>query len=402
MYSPKKLLLLISFLAMLLIAGNALAGAKIPINDTSYFDLGFRVQALGINTDGYKYSDFDASDPDMGLKDQRYFKVRRARFRLKGVINEKFSAFLQTDASNKDVVLIDAFITVKADKWLQFIMGRNMAPVMRQNLTSSGVLMTIDRPGLAYRPLTWGARSLHTFANATYVGSGLASSPDAVRDNGLTLFGSGQVGESGGFKYYAGIYNGIQAGQNDEDRFAFRAQYNFWNPEAGYFQSSTYLGKKKTLGIGFAYDVQKEAGAETTTDAGLADYSLWTADAFLELPTGGGSFTLEGAYTNSDFGDHVDYKKSQGTGFYGQAGYYLNSGWQPWVLYETFTSDADADADGNVLGSYTSFRVGLTWFLQGQQANIKLGYESFKSEVPMDAKDQDTVNSVVLGFYTTY
>ena len=44
--------------------------------------------------------------------------------------------------------------------------------------------------------------------------AGLASSPDAVRDNGLTLFGSGALGSKGtsNLKYYAGIYNGIQAG----------------------------------------------------------------------------------------------------------------------------------------------------------------------------------------------
>lgn len=375
----------------LLVAGSALAGAKLKIDDESSINLAFRVQTLGISTD----RDLDTSTA--GWENYMEWKVRRARFRLGAVVNEHVSCFLQTDHSGKDVQMIDAFINMKVNPWLQFIMGRNMAPALRQNMTSSGALMCIDRPGSAYRSLTWGARALHTFSNATFMSSGLSSSVDAVRDNGLTVFGSGPAGSSGNFKYYAGIYNGIQAGPNDEHRTSFRAQYNLWDAEAGYYNSSTYLGKKKTLAFGFAYDAQKEVG-DMGSGTAMVDYALMTVDVFLEYPTTGGSFTFEGAYIKNDFDDHPDMLHAQGPSMYVQAGYYVNSGWQPWFMYESFSSDATATVDE---GSFTNMRIGVTRFLKGQNANIKLGYESFKSELPI-VGNEDTIASMVLGFYTTY
>ncbi len=389
-------------LAVVLFAGTALAGANIPINDNASLNLGYRVQALLINTDANL-------DNEGGLDTYRYFKVRRGRLRLGAKVGDRMTAFLQTDASNKDVQLIDAFINFKVSPWLQFIMGRNMAPASRQNLTSSGALMAIDRPGLAYKSLTWGMRALNRFSNTTASGTaagGVTGSPDAVRDNGLTIFGSNALG-GGGLKYYVGMYNGIQAGVDDKDRFTFRAQYNLWDAEAAYFQSSTYLGKKKTLALGVSYDTQKEVAANTfEVDKPYADYTYTTVDVFLELPSSNGNaLTVEAAWMNLDMNDTGDFMNTQGSGFYGQAGYYLNSGWQPWVCYETFDSDAIADADGKKTGKFTQFRVGLTYFLEGQHANIKLGYESYKADQPFAAsatETADTINTITLGFYTTY
>jgi len=395
-------------LAIVAFATSAMAGANIPINDNASLNLGYRVQALLINTD----MDLDGEG---GLDTYRQFKVRRGRLRLGAKVGDHMTAFLQTDAVNKDVLLIDAFVNFKVNPWLQFIMGRNMAPASRQNLTSSGALMAIDRPGLAYKSLTWGMRAVNRFANSTAVGTapaGVDGSPDAVRDNGLTIFGSNGLG-SGGLKYYVGMYNGIQdggdyGGNNDKDRFTFRAQYNLWDAEAAYFQSSTYLGKKKTLAIGVSYDMQSEIAGYNDADDNpmLTDYTYTTVDVFLELPSSNGNaLTVEGAWMNLDLNDAAPYMNAQGSGFYGQAGYYLNSGWQPWVCYETFDSDATADEDGK-LGKFTQFRVGLTYFLEGQHANIKLGYESYKSDRPFygagDDETADTINTITLGFYTTY
>ncbi len=157
--------------------------------------------------------------------------------------------------------MIDAFVTYKADPWLQFYMGRNMAPSSRQATTTSGALMAMDRPGQVYKALNWGTRYKYAFDSQHVHGTGIDTGNDAVRDNGLTVFGSGDVGDNGHLKYYAGMYNGANTtgvAGNDKDHFAFRAQYNLWDAEGGYYNSSTYLGKKKTLGIGVSYDMQDE------------------------------------------------------------------------------------------------------------------------------------------------
>ncbi len=390
-------------LVLILVAGTALAGAKLKVSDEAYIDLGYRLQAYVQNT-------------DVGDTSEREFRIRRARFRMKGVVNDKVSIFLQTDVSGggKPMEMIDAFVTYKADPWFQFYMGRNMAPSNRQALTSSGALMALDRPRLVNESLTWGAGGARP--------SMVDSSPDRVRDNGLTLFGSNAAGE-GGFKYYAGIYNGVQydtdptitddVASDDADRFAVRAQYNFWNAEGGYYNSSTYLGKKKTLGIGVSYDMQSDVGASDVYDTSgtptgarkLVDYSLMTADAFLELPfDNGGSLTAEAGYSMLDYGDAVEFNMYQGSGVYGQFGYMFNNGLQPWFLYETKTSDATEAANGGTAGNWTNMRFGLTYFVKGHNANVKLAYESYKRELAGAAGDpkDSTTDQFTFGWFVNY
>jgi len=43
-----------------------------------------------------------------------------------------------------------------------------MAPAQRSNLTSSGGFLALDRPGITYRTLSWGARGKYAFTNTTF------------------------------------------------------------------------------------------------------------------------------------------------------------------------------------------------------------------------------------------
>jgi len=389
----RTLILLMALILVAMASSTALAGAKLKISDEAMMDLGYRIQVLGLQTETDR-------NEDAGLESYRDWKIRRARFRLKTVVNEYVWGFLQTDVSGNHLVLKDAFIVFNAHpQWASFYVGQNMAPANRQNLTSSGALMAVDRPGLAYTSLTWGARTRYAFTMSGYQDSGLRNPQGVERDLGATIFGSGALSDMASLKYYVGIYNGIQAAGEDNDRFSARAQVNFWDPEPSYYNSSTYLGGKKTLGIGVSFDTQSSVAAVADT---MVDYTYMSVDGFLEYPMGSGSLTVEGAWTNTDFDDVSAYAISQGSGFYGQAGYYVNK-WQPWVMFETFTSDAP-EVDGKDPGKFTTIRVGLTYYIAGQNANIKLGYENFKSDVTYDVggEEVDTVNSFVLGFYTTY
>lgn len=371
-------------------AREAFAGAKLQINDTSSIDFGYRLQVLNIYTD----KDLDGDGKWDSYDD---WNVRRARLRVGSVINEHVSIFLQTDISTNTVQMIDAYIQLKRDNWLQLIVGQNMAPGSRQNLTSSGALMAIDRPGQAYKSLTWGLRAASTFNTVKFADTPGLSGPMGVRDVGGTLFGSGSLGDNLSMKYYVGTYDGVQAAGNDEERMAARVQFNLGDAEGGYYNSSTYLGKKRTIGVGVSFDSQKKVFAfPGATDA--ADYTFLSADLFAEQPVGGGSLTFEGAFTQVDLGGKAETDHIEGSGFYAQFGYLLPNGkLQPWFLYEDWGADNSSD-----MGSYSLMRAGFTWFLAGQNANIKLGYENFTSGADLTAGGEDAVSSIVLGFFTNF
>jgi hypothetical protein len=326
--------------------------------------------------------------------------------------------FLQTEFSNDsvnsggDVRLIDAFITFKPRDWFQLVGGERMAPASRQNLTSSGALMTVDRPGSNNYTLTWGLRGQTQFNNSAIAGTRGGSVGDvSVRDLGVTLFGSTSTSDKLHFKYYAGASDGSTARTSDEERFTLRAQVNYGDAEPGYFGLSTYLGKKQTFGFGAAYDTQSDFAADidtaTNTVVGSLDYKYWTIDAFAEQPIGPGSLTFEAAYSDLDLDDPqgvlgnsggttlsggVNADQTQGSGFYAQTGYYINK-WQPWFLYEDWDADGNNDA-----GDWSAYRVGLSYFFAGHNANVKVGYENTDNKTP-GAND---IQTFVLGAYITF
>ena len=215
-----------SYLSSALVAASpALAGAKLKVNDKTTIDLGFRLQAL------YIQDEFNI-DGDDTLDDINTFRIRRARLRLKAVIGDHVEVFMQTEAApisgtGLDMRLIDGFVTLKANKWARLVVGLNMAPASRQNVTSSGALMAIDRPGNAYKSLTWGTRVLRSFSTRTVVPStGNFATPVAVRDTGATFFGSGSFSDTLHLKYYLGVYDGNPAPGNDTFRTTARVQLN--------------------------------------------------------------------------------------------------------------------------------------------------------------------------------
>ncbi len=379
-------------------AGSVWAGAELKIDDESSINLGFRVQAYTVFTD----SDLDG---DGDFESQTDFRVRRARLRLLGKVNSLISAFIQTEftddagGSGGDMRIIDAFVRVNYNPWAQLYAGQNMAPSSRQSLTSSGAMMAIDRPGNNTKNLTWGTRSLGRFSTTTISDTDAGLRGDnAVRDMGLTLFGSGSLSDTSHLKYYFGFYDGVQRGTANSEknlRMTGRAQLNFFDSEPGYYNSSTYLGKKKTLGFGVSYDVQDEV--QDAAAGGYADYTYFSVDAFAEWPMGNGTLTAEAAFSDLDLdGANANALRSEGDGFYVQAGYFQNN-WQPWIEFESWDSAATSGQ-----GDYDAYRVGITYYFKGQNANVKLGLESFNPDINFSGTTEDSINTIVLGFYTTY
>ena len=402
MFNPNKLwLVLLSSCALIFSSASVQAGVKITDEKSgTVVDLGGRLQYLTLFNDGSFDNDVE-------------YKVRRARIRLGITPHPWWSMFLQTEFSDDDVNsggdvrMIDAFITFKPRDWFQLIGGERMAPASRQNLTSSGALMTVDRPGSNNYTLTWGLRGQTQFNNSAISGTRGGSVGDvSVRDLGATLFGSTSTSEKLHFKYYAGVSDGSTARTSDEERFTLRAQVNYGDAEPGYFGLSTYLGKKQTLGFGAAYDTQSDFAADSVTGQSV-DYKYWTVDAFAEQPIGPGTVTFEAAYSDLDLDDTqnplgsaigaplsgaVNADQTQGSGYYAQTGYYINK-WQPWLMYEDWDSDGNNDA-----GDWSAYRVGLSYFFAGHNANVKVGYENTDNKTT----GQNDIQTFVLGAYITF
>jgi hypothetical protein len=68
-------------------------------------------------------------------------------------------------------------------------------------------------------------------------------------------------------------------------------------------------------------------------------------------------------------------------------------------LFEYEEWDGDAASD---LGDYSSYRIGVSYFLKGHNANIKVGYESFEPDENFSGTNEDDLSTFVIGLYTTY
>ncbi len=399
--------LILCAVAVCAIGAQAFAAAVIQGDDEIKVDVGVRVQALAVATEKDR-------DGDGTLESDVDGKIRRARLRVGADVGPVMRGFIQTevaspdDGAGYDMRVIDAVIIARPDPRLEIYAGQYMAPASRQNVTGSAALMAIDRPGINYKTLTWGTRSVSAFANNTIAETDAGLRGDlAVRDVGLTLFGRSDLSDNVHGKCYLGVYDGIQAGTTDEVRLTGRAQVNLFDAEPKYFNNSLYLGGKRTVGIGASVDQQSSVAPDE--DGGEVDYLFYTVDGFVEWPCGAGSLTLEAAYEVLDLDDAVrmdhdgdvstaarDATQSQGDGFYVQTGYFIN-GWQPWLAYEQWNSD---HAEGR--GSYDMVRAGLSYFLKGHSANIKAGYERLESEVCLGGTAEDTIESFVFGLYMNY
>ncbi|MFC1751801.1 hypothetical protein ACFL96_00195 [Thermoproteota archaeon] len=313
-------------------------------------------------------------------------QLRRAR--IKGIYSyeDLVKIILQTEigptttGSGYDFRLIDAYAILKLAPYFQIVNGQHMAPANRQNLTSSAMHMTIDRPGLAYRSITWGITSKYGFGTS-YLFTPVLT-PAAVRDQGITIFGTASLNDQAHLKYYAGTYNGLEdplfrIGR----RWTGRVQLNMFESEPNYFNASTYLGTKKTVSIGLSCDNQPNLSFDSF------DYTYTSLDFFSDLPLGCGSWTIEASYSSLDLCGIEPF--AEGVGFYAQTGFYIpNINIQPWLLYETWNSD-----DPSKNGDYDLVRAGFTYFLKNTALNIKIGFENFS------AANMPSVQSVIIGFF---
>jgi len=305
-----------------------------------------------------------------GTEDLHDFMVRRFYFYLKGEVIPKIGFFahiagdrLGQDGLDKPGVGLGTSIAVR-DAWVYFDlsdsfkiqMGRMYVPFTRNyGTTSTFALLPLELP-----------------FNQGGVRGGIFYASKVGRDDGILVWGNPFDGK---FQYRLGVSEGVENGDNPEDRlrFAGRFSLNLLEPETSWFNKGTYLGKKKVLALGAGFDYQ-----EDLTLSGNPDQNNfgWTVDLFLDHPVGGGAITAETAfikvhnvtqtlrYSWLTSGDDAQI-------YYFQGGYLLpcKTGpgtFQPYFRYERLVVEDKPDT------AFPCF--GLNYFIEGHNAKLTLDW----------------------------
>jgi hypothetical protein len=237
------------------------------------------------------------SDDDESVSE---FNFRRNRVALMGAYGKHFGLYVQTeysedrnitgfnvtDGTEDDFQLLDAVMRFKYNDAVNFWLGKYKYSFSRENLEACEMPLTLDRSLLIQAPLA----------------------SENTRDKGVTLWGNlfNDI-----FQYRLDAMNGRNDSESAPDsafRYGARAHVTLLDPENGHGYKGTYLGEKKVLTIGGAYQMEKDV-AYSKFNAEFegyepVDYEAWTVDLFFEYPVDGvGTFTVSGAYADYDLED---------------------------------------------------------------------------------------------------
>ena len=351
----------------------AIAGAKIKVDDTRWFSigLGFR-SSFAVTEDGAPNGQHSSSG--VSFDNMRLYTAAKVHKNVTLEFNTERSDGDRTanddntnlNTQNKIQVLdaVAKFSFKGFDLWA----GRFLPPSDRSNLDGPFYLNNYDFPIVQAYPAIF-----------------------AGRDNGVAIM---KEYAGGKFKWSYGLFEGrtnstnvdTNPDQADNLLHAARVTYNFWDPEPGYYTTSSYYGAKDVLAVAFVY--QREAdGAGTSTTVG--DFTGWNVDVLMEKKLqNGGVVNLEGAYYGYDLDDKTDASLTQGEGYLLLGSYLIPKqiGWgkvQPYVRYQHFARD-NLTGDG---GNRWRAEGGFNYIIGGQNAKISVLYFSDRNGSNADPKN---------------
>jgi hypothetical protein len=215
----------------------------------------------------------------------------------------------------------------------------------------------------------------------------------AGRDNGVAIM---KEYAGGKFKWSYGLFEGrtnttngdTNPDQADNLLHAARVTYNFWDPEPGYYTTSSYYGAKDVLAVAFVFQYEDD-GAGTSAVGASGDFTAWNVDVLMEKKLqNGGVVNLEGAYYDYDLDDKTDLSLTQGESYLLLGSYLIPKqiGWgkvQPYVRYQHFAR-ANLTGDG---GNRTRTEGGFNYIIDGQNAKISVLYFSDRNGSNADSKN---------------
>jgi hypothetical protein len=376
--SKKRLTLpgrLAFFLGALAITTSAHAGVTIKAGSQGYLTIDYDVQAW------YQSRGYTSSTDSADLNN---FYLRRDRLIFSGQFNPLIGFFVQTEApvdgqqgfNNRNIYYQDAYVTIDSTDAMRFIVGKFKIPFTRENLEACLEPLTMDRAEvLAYTPF------------------------GASRDTGVAMWGN--LGNAK-FQYRIMVANGRQGDDvpNSSPRYTVRAHYSLFDPEYGYGYLGTYLGTKKVLTIGAAYDAQQDvAWGNFATKTNAKSYSAYTVDVYYEQPTHSGTYTASAAYMNYDTGDAINSAfpdpnlaiNSQLDGYYAKFGYMMPGKVGKGRLQFFLRHERSNYNLSTGFGDQNWNSIGFNYYLNGQQFKLSGEYAdiAFDTPNPSDPSQQD-------------
>ena len=344
----------------------AIAGAKIKVDDTRWFSigLGFR-SSFAVTEDGAP----NGSDPSSGVSFTNIRLYTAAKVHENVTLEFNTERSIGTNGFDNDhrIRVLDA-VAKFSFKGFDLWAGRFLPPSDRSNLDGPFYLNNYDFPIVQAYPAIF-----------------------AGRDNGVAIM---KEYAGGKFKWSYGLFEGrtnstnvdTNPDQADNLLHAARVTYNFWDPEPGYYTTSSYYGAKDVLAVAFVYQHEAD-GAGTSTTAG--DFTGWNVDVLMEKKLqNGGVVNLEGAYYDYDLDDKTDASLTQGEGYLLLGSYLIPKqiGWgkvQPYVRYQHFARDNLTNDGGNL----TRTEGGFNYIIDGQNAKISVLYFSDRNGSNADSKN---------------
>ena len=352
----------------------AIAGAKIKVDDTRWFSigLGFR-SSFVVTEDGAP----NGTDPSSGVSfdNIRLYTAAKVHENVTLEFNTERSDGDRTTANDDNtnlntqnkIQVLDA-VAKFSFKGFDLWAGRFLPPSDRSNLDGPFYLNSYDFPIVQAYPSIF-----------------------AGRDNGVAIM---KEYAGGKFKWSYGLFEGRSAGTSNATNSdgsdnllqAARVTLNLWDPEPGYYTTSSYYGAKDVLAVAFVYQ-HEPSGAGL--GAARGDFTGWNVDALMEKKLqNGGVVNLEGAYYDYDLDDRVDADLTQGEGYLLLGSYLIPKqiGWgkvQPYVRYQHFAR-ANLTTD---LGNRTRTEGGVNYIIDGQNAKISVLYFSDRNGSNADPKN---------------
>ena len=325
----------VAILSVLCGSATARAQAVIKVSD----DVNFRLGVLG------QFQADVVHDTQTDNNATNLF-VRRLRLLFGGQVAKNVTFFVETDAPNlgktlasgKNIapamIIQDAYGEFKVSNAFALDAGLMFVPFSRNSLQSAATLLPID----------YGA---YTFSQ-----SGPTQSSTG-RDTGFQAKG---YFHGNHLEYRIGAFQGVRNSRSNNDlRFTGRLQYNVLDPETGFFYTGTYVGAKKILAIGGAFDTQSH-------------YHAYDADVFTEYPYGPGAFTAQFDVTRFD-GDVTLPALFKQNDLLLELGYLVRE-----LKLTPVLQFARRDAVGRAAGDETRTSIGANYWLAAHNANVKAAY----------------------------
>lgn len=287
--------------------------------------------------------------PD-GDETSRDLYLRRFRILMGGNITEKLSFFMETDSPNlgkvgnsatgatekgaSDVYIQDAFVTYNRRNEFKLDVGMLLLPLSHNAGQSAASLIGID-----YGPYSF----IWSAPTECRVG----------RDYGMQARG---YLNNNHLEYRIGVFQGVRGiNSTNPFRITARAVYYPFEHESSFYYAGSYLGGKKVLGIGVSMDHQD-------------DYNAHGADIYLDLPLANKDVvTTQLSYTHYDGGDFITDLPKQDV-IFAEAAYYLQA-----YKIAPFVQINYNDKSNESLSDKKFMQVGLAYYVNGQNLNLKLG-----------------------------